>query len=149
MKKLTKSGFAGIAVAALLAVVGLAPTANAQLILVGANGLSYTINFDGYAMGTVYTAAPGTYGNTNPASGVGIMDGVAKLDQRPLTTDTTPGAIGSEDTWGILRVSSIVSGFDTVWTSTAENVAGQKLRGVFLRCDRLLHATSRRRYADR
>jgi len=134
MKKLTKSGFAGIAAAALLAVVGLAPTANAQLTLVGANGVSYTINFDGYAMGTVYTSGPGTYGNSNPALGVAAMDLQPKLDQRPgtiSTADATPGAIGSEDTWGILRVSSIVSGFDTVWTSTAESAAGQKLRGVF------------------
>jgi len=123
MKKLTKSGFAGIAAAALLAVVGLAPTANAQLTLVGANGISYTINFDGYAMGTIYTAGAGTYGDSNPAAGVGIMDGVSKI--------AAAGAIGSEDTWGILRVSSIVSGLNTVWTTTAEDVAGQKLRGVF------------------
>lgn len=132
MKKLTKSGFAGIAVAALLAVVGLAPTANAQLTLVGANGISYTINFDGYAMGTVYTVAgPVTLGNSNPALGVAAMDLVPKLDQRPLTPDTTPGAIGSEDTWGILRVSSIVSGFNTVWSSSAEGSSGPKIRGVF------------------
>jgi len=123
MKKLTKSGFAGIAVAALLAVVGLAPTANAQLTLVGANGVSYTINFDGYAMGTIYTAAAGDYGNTNPASGVGIMDGVAKI--------AAAGAVGSEDTWGILRVSTIVSGLNTVFTSSNEGVAGPKIRGVF------------------
>jgi len=99
------------------------PTANAQLNLIGANGVSYTINFDGYAMGTLYTVGAGTYGNTNPGTGVGVMDGVAKI--------AAAGAIGSEDTWGILRVSTIVSGLNTVWTSTAENVAGQKLRGVF------------------
>jgi len=131
MKKLTKSGFAGIAVAALLAVVGLAPTANAQLTLVGSNGVSYIINFDGYSMGSVYTAAPGIYGSPNPATGVGLMDAVPKLDQRPSTPDTTPGAIGSEDTWGILRVANIVSGGNTVWQAAAEGSGGQQIRGMF------------------
>jgi hypothetical protein len=131
MKKLNKSGFAGIAAAALLAVVGLAPTANAQLTLVGSNGASYIINFDGYSMGTVYTAAAGDYGSSNPATGVALMDAVAKLDQRPLTADFTPGAIGSEDTWGILRVSSIVSGGNTVWQAAADGSGGPQIRGMF------------------
>jgi len=123
MKKLTKSGFAGIAVAALLAVVGLAPTANAQLVLVDTNGISYKINFDGYAMGTIYTGPAGTYGSTNPGTGVGLMDSASKI--------AAAGAIGSEDTWGILRVSTIVSGSGDSWTTTAESAAGQKIRGVF------------------
>lgn len=75
-------GHAGVAAAALLAIVGFAPAANAQLILTSGG---ITINVDAYSMGSTALG---------PA----------------------PGAIGSEDTWGIFQITSIVNNGVTVFT---------------------------------
>lgn len=95
MKKLTKSGFAGIAAAAILAVVGLAPSANAQLVLTS-GGL--TINIDSFSMGSTALG---------PA----------------------PGAIGSEDTWGIFQITSIVNNGSQIFKN--DGSSGNQLLGMF------------------
>ena len=94
MKKLNLSGFAGVAAAALLASIGLSPSANAQLILTSGG---VTINVDSFSMGSTALG---------PA----------------------PGAIGSEDTWGIFQITSIVNNGSTVFQNNGPQ--GQLL-GMF------------------
>jgi len=92
MKKLTKSGFAGMATAALLAVGGLVPSANAQIVLTVND---YTIYIDGYTADNLYPGGPST------------------LPPQPSATDT--GAKGGlvlgngqrEDTWGVFQITRI------------------------------------------
>jgi len=103
MKKLNQSGFAGITAAAVLAVVGLASTANAQLINLAFG--DFTISANGYSA----TALP-----TNGF--------------------TTPGAIGSEDTWGIFQINNITQGSgvgSTIYTSNQLAPNPYQYYGVF------------------
>jgi hypothetical protein len=132
MKKLNTSGFAGVAAAAILAAVGLIPSANAQLNLVyetGPNaGQAYTggifkLKYNNFDMGSVYGVAPGTYGTTNdPATGTGQLNGLAQA--API------GSIyGPEDSWGIGRVTSIEDGFgQTIWSQAGK---GQEVTVMF------------------
>jgi len=103
MKKLNKSGFAGITAAAVLAVVGLASTANAQLINLAFG--DFTISANGYSA----TALP-----TNGF--------------------TTPGAVGTEDTWGIFQINNITQGSgvgSTIYTSNQLAPNPYQYYGVF------------------
>lgn len=84
MKKLNLSGFAGIATA-LLAVAGLAPSANAQLALTSG---SFTINAQGFTSDSL---------SGNPA------------DFAPGGLVVGPGG-EREDTWGVFQIKSIYDG---------------------------------------
>lgn len=84
---MTRSG--GIALAALLAITGLLPSANAQLISLSAG--NFTINANGYSASTIISQAPGALPSTNPGA--------------PL-----------EDTWGIFQITSILNGALPVFT---------------------------------
>jgi PEP-CTERM motif len=89
MKKLTMSGFAGVAAAAILAVVGFAPSANAQLITLSAG--NFTIFANGFSADTLTPASPA-----------------------PGRLATSDGPL--EDTWGIFQITSILSGASPVFT---------------------------------
>jgi hypothetical protein len=90
MKKLNKSGFAGIATAALLAAVGLTSTANAQIFTLTAG--NFTINAQGYSMDAL---TPGQ----NAPGGLPV-----------------PGTGEIEDTWGIFQITSILDGSLPIFT---------------------------------
>jgi len=91
MKKLNKTGFAGLAAGAILAAAAIVPTANAQLINLSAG--NFTISAQGFAMDalTVGGNAPG--GKEVPGSGGQI-----------------------EDTWGIFQIKTIENGGVPVFT---------------------------------
>lgn len=89
MKKLSMLGRAG----AILAIIGLTASANAQLITLSAGG--FTINANGYTADTIFTQAPGA-------------------------RQVVPGPAGKlEDTWGIFQITSILSGATTVFADNA------------------------------
>jgi len=91
MKKLTNSGFAGIAAAALLAAGALVPSANAQVALLSTG--DYTIYVDGYTADNFYGA------DGKPATGA---PGAVNLGAAAV------GGIDSfEDTWGIFQITKI------------------------------------------
>jgi hypothetical protein len=89
MKKLSTLGRAG----ALLALIGLTASANAQLITLSAGG--FTINANGYTADSIFAQAPGSM----------------QVDVGPLGK--------KEDTWGIFQITSILSGATTVF---ADNI---------------------------
>jgi hypothetical protein len=88
--KNNQTKFAGVAVAALLAISGLSPVANAQLITLTAG--NFTINANGYSASTIFAQAPGALPTTS-AGGGGTL----------------------EDTWGIFQITSILDGATTVF----------------------------------
>ena len=91
MKKLNTSGFAGIAAAAVLAAVGLATTANAQIFTLTAG--NFTINAQGYSADALIPGSNAPGGLVVPGSGGEI-----------------------EDTWGVFQITSILDGGLPVFT---------------------------------
>src|SRR5688500_16626695 len=101
--KNNQTKFAGVALAALLASVGLSPSANAQLVL------TYETTTSGHAIGESFNASGGEFviklfnfdmGTTYPSLGaVGTnVSGEANVNAIPGQTAAT-GAIGAEDSW--------------------------------------------------
>ncbi|HEX2852349.1 MAG TPA: PEP-CTERM sorting domain-containing protein [Opitutaceae bacterium] len=130
--KNNQTKFAGVALAALLASVGLSPSANAQLVL------TYETTTSGHAIGESFNASGGefviklfnfdmgtTYGSLGPVgtsvTGEGAVNGLAQ-------TGAT-GAIGAEDSWGIAKVEGIFDSFGgRIWSETGK---GQELTIMF------------------
>jgi len=136
MKKLNTSGFAGIAAAAILAVVGFTPSANAQLNFVyetgPKTGQAYTggffsLKYNNFDMGTTYGAqANGSYGSATPGTGIGLLNALPGQ-----TAPTNPAGLGGlpEDSWGIARVSTIEdAGGNTIWSQIGK---GQEVTVMF------------------
>jgi hypothetical protein len=141
--KNNQTKFAGVAIAALLASVGLSPSANAQLVLsyetttsghnigdafVGGGFVIKLFNFD---MGTVYAplGVPGTaagYGENGTGTQT-VAGGITTLNGLPQGAAT--GAEPGEDSWGIAKVEGI---FDTaggrIWSEAGK---GQELTIMF------------------
>ena len=102
------------AAAAILAVVGFTPSANAQLSFVyetgPLTGQAYTggffsLKYNNFDMGTQYVQqGNGTYGTSSPATGTGVLNAL------PGQIAPTGSTFGPEDSWGIARVSSIEDG---------------------------------------
>jgi len=133
MKNINMRQHAGVALAALVASIGLSPSAMAQLNFVyevgspaGLVGTAYTggaitIKYSNFDMGTVYNVAPGTYGSSTPAAGQTILNG---LSQTPAIN-----SFGGEDSWGIASVASIVDANEnTIWSPAGK---GQQLTVMF------------------
>jgi len=128
MKKLNTSGFAGVAAAAILAVVGLAPSANAQVnfvyetninpALVGTayTGGFFSLKYNNFDMGTTYGAtANGSYGSPTPATGITTLNGLAGQ-----VGPTGSGAF-AEDSWGIAKVSTIEDALgNVIWSQVGK-----------------------------
>jgi hypothetical protein len=107
MKKLNMSGFAGITATAVLAVVGLASTANAQLINLSFG--DFTITANGYSAADLPTGPGGS------------------LVQ-------APGAVAGEDTWGIFQINNITQGAgvgNTIYTSNQAAPNPFQYYGIF------------------
>ncbi len=126
MKKLNKS-YAGVALAALVAFVGLSPSAMAQLNLVyetgpltgqAYSGGAFTIKYNNFDMGTVYNVAPGSsHGTEDTTTGTAALNNTVLVPQTGAT-----GSIGAEDSWGVARVTSIEDGFgQTIWSQAGKN----------------------------
>jgi len=143
MKKLTMTGHAGVVAAAILASVGLAPTAKAQLTLAyqdtisghtigeAFTGGSYEIQFFNFDMGTVYSATPGTSVGYSGNPGAGVTGGVTTLNGLPQqpATGAWPTVVNGEDSWGIAQVAVIYdTGGSKIWTSAG---SGQDLTIMF------------------
>ena len=139
-----------VAVTALLAAIGLAPSANAQLTMSyeateGGHTIgdpfsgAYKINFGDFDMGSTYT--PFTVGDAKGfgQGGTGtqtIPGGIATLDAAEsagatgaVSVQTTvngvgqgAGTVGPEDSWGIARVSQITDlANNVVWSEAGKN----------------------------
>jgi len=116
MKKLTKSGFAGIATAALLAVVGFAPSANAQINI---NFGSYTITADGYTSdnfsGTLAGSADGARATTGgPLEDTWGIFQIQLIKDGPSTTKFTDNN-GTTEYWGVIYNS---------WDTAIDDIGG-------------------------
>jgi len=96
MKKLTKSGFAGIAASALLAAVALVPSANAQLITLNLG--NFIITAQGFSSADLPSGGPGS-----------------PLIQALAT-------VGVEDSWGIFQIKGITQGGGPGSTIYTENL---------------------------
>jgi hypothetical protein len=129
MKKLNTSGFAGIAAAAILAVVGFTPSANAQLnFSPGFTGGFVSIKYSNFDMGTLYpTQGNGSYGVTNNTAA-----GSAALNLLPgqIAPTNPAGLTGlAEDSWGIARLSTIEDfSSNTIWSQIG---TGQEVTVIF------------------
>jgi len=128
-----------VALAALVASIGFSPSAKAQLNFVyeagspaGLVGTAYTggaitIKYSNFDMGTVYANSNGSslpngsYGSSNPATGITTLDGLPQFD--------ATGSVGAEDSWGIAVVASIEDGNgNTIWSPAGK---GQQLTVMF------------------
>lgn len=139
------TGKLGVAAVALLASIGLASTANAQLLLsyetttsghaIGEafTGGEFVIKYFNFDMGTVYSSlgAPGT------ASGFGqngtgvqtVAGGQATLNGLPSAQATGDNPNGGEDSWGIAQVEGIFdSSGGRIWSPDGK---GQELTVMF------------------
>lgn len=123
--KNNQTKFAGVALAALLASVGLSPSANAQLVLsyetttsghaigesFNASGGEFVIKLFNFDMGTVYAPLAGGVGSS--------VTGEAALNALPQAGAT--GAIGAEDSWGIAKVEGIFDAFGgRIWSESGK-----------------------------
>lgn len=138
-----------VAVTALLAAIGLAPSANAQLTMSyeatgGGHTIgdpfsgAYKINFGDFDMGSTYTSFPVGTAKGFGQAGTGtqtIPGGIATLDAaqsagatgaRSVNTtvngvDQGAGTVGPEDSWGIAKVSQITDlANNVVWSSAGK-----------------------------
>lgn len=131
--KNNQTKFAGVALAALLASVGLSPSANAQLVLTyetttsghaigesfNASGGEFVIKLFNFDMGTVYAPLAGGVGSS--------VTGEAALDALPQAPAT--GALLGEDSWGIAKVEGIFDSFGgRIWSEAGK---GQELTIMF------------------
>lgn len=141
--KNNQTKFAGVALAALFASIGLSPSAKAQLVLTYENttsghaigeafgGGGFVIKLFNFDMGTVYAplGASGTAAG-NGANGTGtqtVAGGIATLDGLSQVGATNP--YGGEDSWGIAKVEGIFdSGGGRIWSEAGK---GQELTIMF------------------
>jgi len=128
MKKLNTSGFAGIAVAAILAVVGFTPSANAQLSFVYETNINpalvgtayaggfFSLKYNNFDMGTQYGAtANGSYGSATPATGI------TTLNALPGQTAPIGSTFRPEDSWGIAKGSTIEDALgNVIWSQVGK-----------------------------
>lgn len=151
MKNKTKISTGGLMLAAVVACVGLAPTARAQFTMSyeenSQDGLhlkgeafsgAMRINLANFDMGTLYTpmalgAALGYgAGGTGPQSIDGGIDTLTAAEQSGATGARSvstvingvaqAGPTSNEDSWGVARISTITNlAGDVVWSETTKN----------------------------
>ncbi|HEX2852055.1 MAG TPA: PEP-CTERM sorting domain-containing protein [Opitutaceae bacterium] len=139
------TGKLGVAAVALLASLGLASKANAQLLLsyetttsghaIGEafTGGEFVIKYFNFDMGTVYSplGAPGTaagFGQNGTGTQT-VAGGTATLNGLPRAEATGDNPNGGEDSWGIAKVEGIFdSSGGRIWS---QDVKGQELTVMF------------------
>ena len=117
--KIISSAIAGLALTAICAT-----SAHAFSLNGGYKG-GITFGFTSFDMGTNYAKPAGAANNTSGTlcNTIGTCDAAA--------ASLAPGAIGSEDTWGIFQITSIVSndGLNTLLWSQGQG--GEFITGIF------------------